>query len=32
VLEVVRLRDRLTLLAELLDDHARIVRADNSLE
>jgi hypothetical protein len=31
VLETVRVRDRLTLLADLLDDHARIVRADNGL-
>jgi Lon protease-like protein len=32
VLETVRVLDRLTLLAELLDDHARVVRADNALE
>ena len=32
VLEAVRVHDRLALLADLLDDHARVVRADNSLE
>jgi Lon protease-like protein len=32
VLETVRLDDRLALLAELLEDHARVLRADESLE
>jgi hypothetical protein len=31
-LETVRVADRLALLADLLDEHARTLRADESLE